>query len=182
LQGFGNLEYRIPIVGPVTMGLFLDGGTVGIVRRDALQLNPAGYQNLISPGQFPNGPSIGGLTKQLAIAPGTNFRMRASTGIEFVVMLPIVQAPFRIYYAYNVNRLHEQLIAKAPFIEPNEIKTLCAEFGGGPGCLSSPPNPFSFSTYSLEIAPQLALLQNNPGRLNYFEPKTTFRFTVSRTF
>ena len=26
------------------------------------------------------------------------------------------------------------------------------------------------------------LIQNNPGQLNYFEPKTTFRFTVSRTF
>jgi outer membrane protein insertion porin family len=182
VQGFGNLEYRIPIAGPVTLGLFLDTGTDGILRRNALQLNPSGFQNLISPGQFPNAPNIGGLTQQLAIAPGTNFRLRASTGIEFVVMLPIVQAPFRIYYSYNVHRLHEQLVAKAPFIEPNEIKTLCTEFGGGPGCLSTPPNPFSYSTYSLEIAPQLSFLQNNPGRLNYFEPKTTFRFTVSRTF
>jgi hypothetical protein len=36
--------------------------------------------------------------------------------------------------------------------------------------------------YSQQIAPQLANIMNNPGRLNYFEPKTTFRFTVSRTF
>lgn len=81
-----------------------------------------------------------------------------------------------------MHRLHEQLVAKPPFVEPNEIKTLCTQFGGGPGCLTSPPNPYSYSTYALEIAPQLAYLQHNPGALNYFEPKTTFRFTVSRTF
>jgi len=42
--------------------------------------------------------------------------------------------------------------------------------------------PLSFSQYAREIAPLLQNIQNNPGRLNYFEPKTTFRFTVSRTF
>jgi len=36
--------------------------------------------------------------QQLAIAPHTNFRLRGSAGIEFVVQLPIVQAPFRLYY------------------------------------------------------------------------------------
>jgi hypothetical protein len=33
----------------------------------------------------------------------------------------------------------------------------------------------------LILAPLQTVLQN-PGRLNYFEPKTTFRFTVSRSF
>jgi len=32
------------------------------------------------------------------------------------------------------------------------------------------------------VKPQLDTIVNNPGRLNYFEPATTFRFTVSRTF
>jgi outer membrane protein insertion porin family len=111
------------------------------------------------------------LTQQLSLAPGTNFRFRASTGIEFVVQLPIIQAPFRIYYAYNVHRLHDQLVARPPFIEPNEIANLQKAF-----------NSLDPTIYPLQIKPQLDFIQNNPGRLNYFEPKTTFRFTVSRTF
>jgi outer membrane protein insertion porin family len=171
LQGFGNFEYRIPIVGPVTAGLFVDGGTDGVLRRSALQLSAAGFQNLTSPGQFPDAIKLGGLTQQLGLAPGTNFRLRASTGIEFVVQLPIIQAPFRIYYAYNVHRLHDQLVARPPFIEPSEISSLKTQF-----------NSLDPTIYPLQIAPQLEFIQNNPGRLNYFEPKTTFRFTVSRTF
>jgi outer membrane protein insertion porin family len=185
IQGYGNAEYRIPIVGPVTAGLFFDGGTTGVLKRSAMELNPAGFASLVDPtqgGQFPNAQKLAGLTQQLAIAPGTNFRLRGSTGIEFVVQLPIIQAPFRIYYAYDVNRLHEQLVAKQPYIEPNEIKFLCNEFGGGSGCNSNPIDPLASSQYNLEISPALQYIQNNPGRLNYFEPKTTFRFTVSRTF
>jgi outer membrane protein insertion porin family len=173
LQSFGNFEYRIPIVGStVTAGLFVDAGTDGVVRRSALQLSSAGFQNLTSPtGQFPNATTLGGLTQQLSIAPGTNFRLRASTGIEFVVQLPIIQAPFRIYYAYNVHRLHDQLVAKAPYIEPGEIASLKTQF-----------NALDPTIFPLQIQPQLNFIQNNPGRLNYFEPQTTFRFTVSRTF
>ena len=173
LQSFGNFEYRIPIVGStVTAGLFVDGGTDGVVRRNALQLSSAGFQNLTSPtGLFPSAKQLDGLTQQLSIAPGTNFRLRASTGIEFVVQLPIIQAPFRIYYAYNVHRLHDQLVAKRPFIEPGEITSLKTQF-----------DSLDRTIFPLQIQPQLDFIQNNPGRLNYFEPKTTFRFTVSRTF
>jgi outer membrane protein insertion porin family len=172
LQGFGNFEYRIPIFGnTVTAGLFVDAGTDGVVRRSALQLSTAGFENLVSPSQFPSAQKLDGLTQQLSLAPGTNFRLRASTGIEFVVQLPIIQAPFRIYYAYNVHRLHEQLVAKSPFIEPNEKTNLQNAF-----------NALDPTIYPLQIAPQLNFIQNNPGSLNYFEPKTTFRFTVSRTF
>ena len=34
------------------------------------------------------------------IAPGTQ-NIRASTGLELQVMMPVVNAPFRLYYAYN---------------------------------------------------------------------------------
>ena len=172
LQTYGNFEYRIPLVSSyVTMGFFVDGGTDGILRRSALQLNSAGYQNLLIPSQFPDAPKLGGLTQQLSIAPGSNFRVRASTGIEFVVQLPIIQAPFRIYYAYNVHRLYQELVARQPFIEPTEIAYLKGIF-----------NAVDPTIYPVQIKPQLDFIQNNPGRLNYFEPKTTFRFTVSRTF
>jgi outer membrane protein insertion porin family len=169
-QGYGNFEYRIPIVGPVTAGFFFDGGTVGVVRRNALQLNQAGFQNLTNlDGQhpfahFPNAPSQDGLTQQLSISPGTNFRLRGSTGVEFVVQLPIVQAPFRIYYAYNIHRFHSEIFAKNPFVDPDEIKSIKNSFDGPTANLI------------------LSQLQFQPSGLNYFEPKTTFRFTVSRTF
>jgi outer membrane protein insertion porin family len=172
VQGYGNVEYRIPIVGTiVSSSLFADVWTDGILRRSALQLNSAGFNNLISPGLFPSAPQLAGLTAQLPIAPGTNFRVRASTGIEFVVQIPIIQAPFRIYYAYNVHRLYQELVAKQPFIEPAEK-----------AFLQNSLNAIDPTIYPLQIAPQLNFIQNNPGRLNYFEPLTTFRFTVSRTF
>jgi outer membrane protein insertion porin family len=182
LQSYGNFEYRIPLVSSyVTMGFFVDGGTDGVLKRSALQLNQSGFDNLVGKpglngqppiiGQFPDAPKLAGLTQQLAIAPGTNFRVRASTGIEFVVQIPIIQAPFRIYYAYNVHRLYQELVAKPPFIEPTEIAYLKGIF-----------NSVDPTIYPVQIKPQLDFIQNNPGRLNYFEPKTTFRFTVSRTF
>lgn len=175
LQGFGNIEYRIPIVGPVQAALFFDGGTDGISNRSGLQLDPSALssqngctqipQSLVC--QFPTANISGGLP----IAQGTNFRFRGSTGIEFVVRLPIVQAPFRIYYAYNVNRLHQQIVAQQPFIEPSQIAFI-------KGAL----DPIDPNIFKFQVAPQINFIQNNPGRLNYFEPLTTFRFTVSRTF
>jgi outer membrane protein insertion porin family len=165
LQTNGNVEYRIPLVGPVTASLFVDGGTDGILREGALKLDPTGFSQLTS--QFPSAS----LKNQLGIAGGTNFRLRGSTGIEFGVQLPIVQAPFRIYYAYNLNRLHSQIVAPTPFIEPKDITNLEHAFDG-----------IDPTIYPLQIRPQLESLMNNPGRLNYFEPKTTFRFTVGKTF
>jgi len=179
-QGYGNVEYRIPIAGPVTAGLFFDGGTVGVVRRSALALDQAGFNSLtlsmnnipapfptaINPSTNPLATRGDDLTRALAIAPGTNFRLRGSTGIEFVVQLPIVQAPFRIYYAYNVHRIHEQLFVKTPYIDATErafLNTLPADQQQQVFTVLNP------------------LLTSHQG-LNYFEPKTTFRFTVSRTF
>ena len=165
IESAGNIEYRIPIVGPVTAALFFDGGTDGIARPSALKLDPTGFANLQQ--QFP----ASNVQQQLSIAPHTNFRLRGSTGIEFVVQLPIVQAPFRVYYAYNVHRLSEQIVAKTPFLDPNEVNFLKNAFNG-----------IDPTIYPLQIAPQLNSILENPGRLLYFEPKTTFRFTVSRTF
>jgi outer membrane protein insertion porin family len=176
LQGFGNVEYRIRIVGPVQAVFFFDGGTNGIVNRSGLKLDPSAVdtQNgkcttipLSLACAFPTA----NISTALPIAPGTNFRLRGSTGIEFVVRLPIVQAPFRIYYAYNVHRLHQEIVAQPPFIEPNEIAGI-----------KSALDPIDPNIFKYQVTPQINLIQNNPGRLNYFEPQTTFRFTVSRTF
>jgi outer membrane protein insertion porin family len=165
VQTAGNIEYRIPIVGPVTAALFFDGGTDGIARPSALNLNLQGFQNLTQ--QFPGA----NLKQQLPIASNTNFRLRGSTGVEFVVQLPIVQAPFRIYYAYNVHRLREEIVAPTPYFNPNDVNFLKSAFNG-----------IDPTIFPLQIQPQLNTILHNPGRLNYFEPLTTFRFTVSRTF
>jgi outer membrane protein insertion porin family len=168
VQSYGNFEYRIPIVGSfVTAALFFDGGTNGILRTNALKLDPTGLANLTS--QFPHAVESGFLNShgQLGIAPNTNFRLRGSTGVEFVVQLPIIQAPFRVYYAYNVHRLHSQLLAPQDYIEPSEKAFLKSTFP---------------DLWLNQIQPTLDRLQLNPGRINYFEPQRTFRFTVSRTF
>ncbi len=167
LQGFGNVEYRIPIVGSIVgASLFFDAGTNGIVRKDALRLDPTGFDNLTQ--QFPGAIANAGLSRQLSVAPNTNFHLRSSTGIEFVVQLPIIQAPFRVYYAYNVNRLHQQIVAPQDYINPDTLTLL--------------KNTLPSEVYNFQVLPTLQQFLNNPGRLNYFEPKSTFRFTVSRTF
>src|SRR5229473_1122501 len=180
-QGYGNVEYRIPIIGNTFQTvLFFDGGTNGILRKGALRLDPTGFSNLTT--NFPDAVSSGALAtdRRLGIAPGTNFRLRGSTGIEFVVQLPIIQAPFRVYYAYNIHRLHSQLLAPQDFIEPSEIcdpslGDKCTVRGRLPATL--PPDVWQF-----QVRPLLQQFLQNPGRLNYFEPLRTFRFTVSRTF
>jgi outer membrane protein insertion porin family len=178
-QGYGNIEYRIPIIGNTFQTvLFFDGGTNGILRKNALQLDPTGFNNLTT--QFPTVQQDVGLNRQLGISPGTNFRLRGSTGIEFVVQLPIIQAPFRVYYAYNIHRLHSQLLAPPDFIEPSEICD--PSLGDKCGVLGRLPASLPRDYWLGTARPTIEQLLNNPGRLNYFEPARTFRFTVSRTF
>ncbi len=158
-SGVVNAEYRIPIAGPVSVSLFGDVGAVGALRTDQLQLNSAGFENLVS--QFPGIP----ISSRLQMAPGTNFKMRTSTGIEFVIQLPIVNAPFRLYYAYNPFRVSQQIIAPLSQFNLDGIKSQVTQ-----------------DVFNNVIQPQLAQIQFNPQRINFFEPKSTFRFTVSRTF
>jgi len=159
-EAVGNFEYRVPIVGPVSAGLFFDAGENGSLRRGQLQIDPNGLQQLQT--QFPGTP----INPTLTLAPGSNFKLRTSTGIEFVVQLPVVNAPFRIYWAYNLNRYHQAIVAppSAFFINDNLRLSL------PPGVLES------------QILPQLNSLTANPQKLNFFDPRRTFRFTVSRTF
>ena len=189
LQGYSNVEYRIPIVGNIVQtSLFFDAGTTGVLRRSALQLNPSGFQDLLQ--NFPTAKTNINLSPNLPLAPGTNFRWRGSTGIEFVVQLPIIQAPFRIYYSYNVHRLYQRLVAQEPYIEPSEV---CGTPGLDPVCPLGTPEGLGtiprflkdnglFDQWGPMRDKLVTQILQNPGALNYFEPRTTFRFTVSRTF
>jgi len=159
-QIVGNAEYRIPLAGPVSMALFADAGVNGILRRSQLNLDPNGYDQLQS--QFPNTS----LSKSIVLAPGSNFAPRTSTGVEFVVQLPIVQAPFRLYWAINPTLYSQQVTAPAgTFYLSDAVKN------------SLPPN-----VYQQQIVPTLDELLKNPQIIYFHERRSTFRFAVSRTF
>jgi outer membrane protein insertion porin family len=160
LQSVGNAEYRIPIVGPVSMAFFFDAGINGALRRGQLRLSDSGLQLLGT--QFPSAT----ISSNIQFAEKSNFKLRTSTGVEFVVQLPIVNAPFRLYWAYNLNRYSRTITA------PAGTYTLSDQFIQSlpPGVLES------------QILPQLNFQVANPQKVNFFDPRRTFRFTVSRTF
>ena len=170
IESVGNFEYRIPLYGQyVGLSYFVDVGVNGILRRNQLKLDPGGLADLQS--TFPNNP----IPARIPLAEKSNFYPRASTGLELVIQLPIVQVPFRIYYAYNVLRYSE--VIQPPrgqsFISASTIATLCAS--GNPAC--------NQAVLSQQILPQLSsFLDVNSKRLLYSEPLRTIRFTVARTF
>jgi len=146
-QSVGNFEYRIPIAGPITLAIFTDAGLNRILQPNQLKMDPTRVADLN--GQFPQA----GFSGKVQIAPGTQ-RIRVSTGLEIQVMLPVVQAPFRVYFAYNPSRVFENL--QPPIVADR------AAF----------PNNATFLNSV-----------SNFGQLYPFdERRTLFRFTIGRTF
>jgi outer membrane protein insertion porin family len=174
LNVFGNVEYRISIIGPVTLAPFMDMGIDPIVRKSQLRINPGQLSDI---NNTPFGcPSLdialnclGGekLTFSQFLKPvaGTNWTPRMSTGLELQVMLPVINAPFRIYWAYNPLRLDSTATA------PTAITRSMF-----PGATA----PFLYKaagdyTYTQAI--------NTYGsNFTLREPRKTFRFTVATTF
>ena len=177
----GNFEYRIPLFPHVGLSIFGDAGATGALRHNQLQLNTQDFTTLAQ--QFP-GTTI---SRTLQFQPGTNFKPRTSAGLELVVQLPIVQAPFRIYWAYNFNRMSEVITAPTTqFPGPiSALTTTCVSTGTDPN--QCPWNIYKAQVpltdiWNAQVAPQIINLFNNPQRTNFFDPVRTFRFTVSRTF
>jgi outer membrane protein insertion porin family len=167
-QGVLNSEYRVPLVGPVGMSLFFDVGINGISRRNQLRLNEVGLTDLRN--TFPSA----NISDRLELSSGSNFRPRMSSGIEFVVQLPVVNAPFRIYWAYNFNRLSSIITEPTGSFALNR---------NDPNLLPGVPSLARDNILDTQIFPQLnATVALNARRLSFFEPLKTFRFTVSRTF
>ena len=144
----GNFEYRIPILGPVTLAVFGDIGLNTVWRKSQLQLTDQRLQQLSS--QFPDIS----FKKQLEISKGSNSQWRASTGLELQVVLPIVNAPFRVYWAYNPLRFNSN-ISPAPLADRSLF-----------------PNNTSYQSYITAFG----------SPRSFSEPKRTFRFTIGRTF
>jgi outer membrane protein insertion porin family len=182
-EAVANFEYRIPLFPHVALSIFGDAGVTGALRHNQLQLNSLDYSTLAQ--QFP-GTSI---SRTLPFQPGTNFKPRTSAGLELVVQLPIVQAPFRLYWAYNFNRMSQVITAPTTqFPGPATLEALttsCTPSGNDPG--QCPWNIYKAplrdtDVWNSQVAPQIINLFNNPQRTNFFDPVRTFRFTVSRTF
>jgi outer membrane protein insertion porin family len=177
-----NLEYRIPVVGPLTFAFFNDFGLDAAVNKGQLKQSPEGFASLTAPlygcPVYNNGACQGGIPGlqvgfQQNIRPitGTNFVPRMSTGAEISIIMPIVNAPFRLYYAYNPLRLYE-----TPYC--NDV-----HLGGKQGSCSAqlitrdmfPPGGAGDYTYG-------EAMQAYGARYQFREPRKTFRLTISTTF
>ncbi len=109
-----NIEYRIPIAGPVTFAFFDDFDIDVSRRKSQLRQSVEGadiHQRSALWLPDVHQRCLPGRTEcafRQLIRPiyGTNLVPRMSTGRELQVILPIVNAPFRIYYAYNPLRLY----------------------------------------------------------------------------
>ena len=174
-----NVEYRIPIVSQVTFAFFTDFGLTSNVQAGQLRQNAAGQSLITSPlygcADVVNGACNGGkqvtFPYQLKTVPFTNIVPRMSNGAELQVILPIVNAPFRIYYAYNPLRLYRDV--------PSSL-------GRPTDC---PAGQSSVQCFR-EFFPQTAAGDFSYGQALQFyganytlrEPRKTFRLTVSTTF
>jgi outer membrane protein insertion porin family len=81
-----------------------------------------------------------------------------STGLELQVFLPVINAPFRIYYAYNPLRLDETVNSPIP------ITRSMFPLGAA--------GDYTFQVAKNAYGPPYLLR----------EPRKTFRFTVATTF
>jgi outer membrane protein insertion porin family len=143
----GNFEYRIPIFGPLTLALFFDAGLNKLANTNQLKLNPGRITDLNN--QFPEAA----FEDKALVAPGTQ-KLRTSTGVEFQVLMPVVNAPFRLYWAYNPTRVYEFI--QPPFVADRSYFPNNATFLN------------SIATYGQPVP--------------FFERRSQFRFSVGRTF
>jgi len=142
-----NVEYRIPLIGPVTLAIFTDAGVDKLSFASQLKLNPGRIDQLNS--EFP----YAGFSGRAVIAPGTQ-QMRMSNGIELQVLMPVVNAPFRIYWAYNPMRVDRYL--QPPIVADRSLFPNTATFNS------------AIATYGVAVP--------------FFEKASTFRFSIGRTF
>ena len=171
-----NLEYRIPIIDRVVFTFFTDFNLTFDALPGQLRQSVAG-NSLVSGASYgcPTYDQASGacygiqsvrFPYQLKVVPGTNFVPRMSNGAQLEVTLPIVNAPFRLYYAFNPLRLYKtvpQQLAVPNTGAGNTFQSYFPDSGAG--------------LYSYQQAVQFY-------GANYVlrEPRKTFRLTVSTTF
>ncbi|MGB7136486.1 MAG: BamA/TamA family outer membrane protein, partial [Acidobacteriaceae bacterium] len=162
-----NLQYMIPIYGrTVGFNFFNDFGMDMAVSSSQLRQSPEGIDALDAPlygcPNYVNGTCQGGT--QIHFSPtidpirGTNYVPRDSVGAELDVMMPIINAPFRIYYAINPLKLYTS------FTRQNLITRSMFPAGGAGDYSYAEAEEFYNGLYILR------------------EPSKTFRLTVATTF
>jgi outer membrane protein insertion porin family len=177
-----NAEYRIPIAGPVTFAFFDDFGIDTALNKGQLKQSPEGFATLTAPlygcQTISNGACLSdihgsqvGFQQNIRPIAGTNFVPRMSTGAEISVIMPVINAPFRLYYAYNPLRLYERPYCNTVNLGGNKescsaqliTRDLFPQGGAG--------------DYTYQEA-----IQAYGARDLFREPRKTFRLTVSTTF
>jgi len=174
-----NVEYRIPIVNQVTFAFFTDFGLTFNLQDSQLRQSVSGQSLITSPSygcpRVVNGACFGGQQINfpflLKTVPGTNLVPRMSNGAELQVVLPIVNAPFRIFYAYNPLRLYKDIPQALAL--PNSPCTAAAPTA----CFRSLFPNTSAGDFSYAQA-----VQFYGANYTLREPRKTFRISVSTTF
>ncbi len=146
-QLVANFEYRIKIFGPVVLAPFFDAGWNRVSLQNQVRLNPGRLDTLNS--TFPQA----NFGKGVILARQTEIP-RTSTGLELQIMMPVVNAPFRLYWAYNPTRVNEFL--QPPIVADRSLF----------------PNQATFNAAVAQFGQPIP----------YFERQRIFRFTISRTF
>ena len=164
-----NLEYRFTIAGPVALAPFVDMGMNPIIRGSQLRINPGQLADINNTvfgcpaldialnciGGHLQNPQFSG---DLQIVGRTNWIPRMSSGLELQVFLPIINAPFRVYWAYNPLRL--DTTTQGPVRITRDMFP--------PGAAGD----FTFQQAQRSLSPEFQLR----------EPRKTFRFSVATTF
>jgi outer membrane protein insertion porin family len=177
-----NMEYRIPIAGPVNFAFFDDFGLNVAMNKNQLKQSPEGFASLIAPlygcPVYNNGACQGGIPgslvgfqKDIKVISGTNIVPRMSLGGEISSMMPIINAPVRIYFAYNPLRLYER-----PY---------CNEYQNGSKNRSCSAQLITRDMFPAGGAGDYTFgqaIQGFGAQDLFREPRKTFRLTVSTTF
>ena len=95
-MGLMNAEYRIPIAGPLSVAAFYDVGVASVIDFSAL--------------------NVFGTNTTNSLIRATNWVPRSSFGAEVSFMLPMVNAPFRLIFAFNPQVLNKTvMVGTVPF-------------------------------------------------------------------
>ena len=181
-QFTANAEYRIPYCGAghgfaVRRLRHRHRTEQGPVEAEPRGLCLAGWRpsmavrcTTTAPARAASRARRSGFLRDIRPVSGTNFVPRMSLGGEISVIMPVVNAPFRLYYAYNPLRLYER-----PFCNNGTL-------GVNQSCSAQlitrdlfPPGGAGDFTYN-------QALQSFGARNLFREPRKTFRLTVSTTF
>jgi outer membrane protein insertion porin family len=181
-----NLEYRFPIINQVTFAFFTDFGLTMNTEPTQLRQSVEGISTLNSPlygcprvsptGDCEGGYQLPPFSIFLKDVPHTNFVPRMSNGAYLQVVMPIINAPFIIYYAYNPLRLYRDLPQQ--IVAPSG--TQCPAGTSQINCFKE-FFPFATSPAAAAYSYQQALQYYGADYI-LREPRKTFRLTVSTSF